>query len=253
MKISVITVCYNSEMFIGNAIDSVLSQSYADIEYIIVDGLSKDNTIQIVKEYEPLFHGKLKWVSEKDMGLYDAMNKGIKMATGDVVGILNSDDFFYDDHVLSKVAVAFKDPSIQATTGDIVFVREDNLDKVIRHYSSKKWKPSKFAWGYMPPHPAFFVRRDLFDQFGFYQTDYKIAADYELLIRLLLKNQVKWKYLPLITTKMRMGGASTDGIKSLITLNREIARGCRENGVYTNYGMIYSKYFFKPFEFLSKK
>jgi len=252
MKISIITVCYNSEEFIESAMQSVLSQTYQEIEYIIVDGLSKDSTPSRIENSEQLFDGKMKWVSESDEGLYDAMNKGIKMANGDIVGILNSDDFFYDDQVLSKVAKAFEDPSVQATTGDIVFVRDNDLNKVIRHYSAKNWKPSKFAWGYMPPHPSFFVRRELFDQLGYYQTDYRIAADYELLIRFLLKNRINWKYLPIITTKMRMGGASTDGLKSLITLNKEIARGCQENDVYTNYAMIYSKYFFKPFEFLSK-
>jgi len=250
MKISVITVCYNSENFISTAVESVLSQSYGAVEFIIVDGNSSDNTVSIVRPFQDQYPIRL--LSEPDEGLYDAMNKGIKMATGDIVGILNSDDFFYDDQVLSKVAKAFEDPSVQATIGDIVFVRDNDLNKVIRHYSAKNWKPSKFAWGYMPPHPSFFVRRELFEQLGYYQTDYRIAADYELLIRFLLKNHVIWKYLPVITTKMRMGGASTDGLKSLITLNKEIKRGCRENQVYTNYPMIYSKYLFKPFEFLNK-
>jgi glycosyltransferase involved in cell wall biosynthesis len=250
---SIITVCYNSEKYIRDAFESVLNQSYPLKEYIVVDGSSKDRTVSIIQKYERNHKETLRWISEPDKGLYDAMNKGVKMATGDIVGILNSDDFFYDEHVLSKIAKAFEAPSIQATIGDIVFVKEEKPNKVVRHYSAKNWTPSKFAWGYMPPHPSFFVRKELFERLGYYQIDYRIAADYELLIRFLLKGQVKWKYLPIITTKMRMGGASTSGLKSLITLNKEIARGCRENQVYTNYAMIYSKYLFKPFEFLKKK
>src|SRR5690554_4736848 len=143
MKISVITVCYNSERFIRTAIESVLSQSNGSVEYILVDGFSTDNTVSIIKKYEPLFKGRLKYISEPDQGLYDAMNKGIRMATGDIVGILNSDDFFYDEEVLSTVVKAFKDPSLRATIGDIVFVKDNDLNKVIRHYSAKNWKPSK--------------------------------------------------------------------------------------------------------------
>jgi hypothetical protein len=120
----------------------------------------------------------------------------------------------------------------------------------VRYYSARAWHPSKFAWGYMPPHPSFFCKRDLYERLGYHQSDYKIAADYELLIRFLLVNKIKYKYLPIVTTKMRLGGASTRNLNSIITLNREIARGCRENRVYTNYLMIYSKYLFKPFEFL---
>lgn len=136
--------------------------------------------------------------------------------------------------------------------GDIVFVDDEDENKIIRRYSAKKWKPSKFAWGYMPPHPSFFVRKEFFDKLGPYKTDYKIAADYELLIRFLLKGKINWKYLPIVTTKMRMGGLSTQGFQSLVTLNKEIARGCKENQVYTNPAMIYSKYLFKPFEFIFK-
>ena len=252
MKISIITICFNSSSTIEDTIKSVLRQRYPNIEFIVVDGLSKDNTVEIIQKYEDLFYGRLKWVSEKDNGLYDAMNKGIQMATGDIVGILNSDDFFYDNHVVQKVADAFKDDSLDATIADIVFVKDENHDKIIRKYSAKHWRPSKFAWGYMPPHPSFFVRRKYFDQLGYYKMGYKIAADYELLIRYLLKAQLRWKYLPIITTKMRMGGASTSGLKSLVTLNDEIIKGCKENEVYTNKLMVYSKYLFKPFEFLFK-
>jgi glycosyltransferase involved in cell wall biosynthesis len=249
LKISLITVTYNSAKTLQDAISSVAKQVHPDIEYIIVDGDSKDGTVDIIKENESTI---TKWVSEQDKGMYDAMNKGIKMATGDVVGILNSDDFFFDPNVLSKIAAAFNSYSTDAIIGDIVFVDDKDPEKIIRRYSAKKWKPSKFAWGYMPPHPSFFVRKNFFEKLGYYKIDYKIAADYELLIRFLLKGSLRWKYLTIVTTKMRMGGLSTQGLQSLITLNKEIARGCRENQVYTNLAMIYSKYLFKPFEFIFK-
>lgn len=251
MKISVVTVVYNNASTIAHAIDSVLSQDYDDIEYIIVDGKSTDGTVAIIESYGSMIQ---QFVSEKDKGIYDAMNKGIKMATGDVIGILNADDFFHDTTTISKIAAAFnEDEKLDATIADIVFIKGEDYDKVLRRYSAKSWRPTKFAWGYMPPHPSFFCKKYLYEKLGYHQTDYKIAADYELLIRFFLVNKIRYKYLPIITTRMRMGGASTRNINSIITLNREIKRGCEENDVYTNYLMIYSKYFFKPFEFLLNK
>lgn len=248
MKISIVTVVYNNAATIGHAIDSVLAQDYPNIEYIVVDGMSTDGTVDIIKGYGNRI---TQFVSEKDKGIYDAMNKGIRMATGDVVGILNADDFFYNNTIVSAIAAEFvADKTLDATLGDIVFIAENDHKRVLRHYSSKKWRPSKFAWGYMPAHPAFFCRKVHFDRYGYYKTYYKIAADYELLIRFLLLHRLRFKYLPLITTSMRMGGASTRNINSILTLNHEIKRACRENGIRTNYLMIYSKYFFKPFEFL---
>lgn len=249
MKVSIITVVYNSISTLSDAIDSVLSQDYPKIEYIIVDGGSTDGTVKLVQGFGDRIG---KFISEPDQGMYDAMNKGINAATGDIVGILNSDDFLFDKHVITNVVKAFQDIEVEATIADIVFVKDPSEDVVLRKYSAKNWKPGKFAWGYMPPHPSFFVRKPLFEKYGLYKTDYKIAADYELLIRFLLVNKAKWKYLPITTTKMRMGGLSTRGFKSLLTLNKEIARACKENSLYSNYLMIYSKYFFKPFEFLFK-
>lgn len=251
MKISIVTVVYNNAATIAHAIESVISQDYKDIEYIIIDGKSTDGTVDVINNYRE--HISV-FVSEPDKGIYDAMNKGIKMASGDIVGILNADDFFYSNNVVSKIASAFSDDKdLQATIADIVFIKDEDHDRVLRHYSAKSWRPSKFAWGYMPPHPGFFCKKEMYERYGYHQTDYKIAADYELLIRFLLVNNVRYKYLPLVTTKMRMGGASTRNINSIITLNREIKRGCKENRIYTNYLMIYSKYFFKPFEFLFNK
>jgi glycosyltransferase involved in cell wall biosynthesis len=248
MKVSIVTVVYNSVETIAQAIDSVLQQDYPDIEHIVIDGQSTDGTVNAIKNYGDKVSV---FVSETDKGIYDAMNKGIKMATGEVVGVLNADDFFNSPETISNIARAFREnPEIEATIADIVFVKQGDDDKVLRYYSAKDWKPSKFAWGYMPPHPSFFCKKNVYERLGYHQTDYEIAADYELLIRFLLVNKVKFKYLPIVTTRMRMGGASTRNINSIITLNKEIKRGCDENNVYTNYFMIYSKYFFKPFEFL---
>ena len=247
MKISLITVSFNSGSTIKDAIESVLSQDHPDIEYIIVDGNSKDNTVNIIKS----FGSKIsKWISEPDAGIYDAMNKGIRMATGEVVGMINSDDFYFDTTILSKVAKAFADPEIDAVFGDLIFVDPGNLKKVVRTYSSKTWHPGKFARGFMPAHPTFFVRRKYYQQFGLFKTDYAIAADYELLIRFLYVNKLRYQYLPVTMVIMRKGGVSSRNIKSNIILNQEIIRGCRENGISTNKAKVYSKYFVKLFELM---
>lgn len=245
MKISLLTVSFNSAATIGDTIRSIRSQDYKDIEYIVVDGNSKDDTISIIKSNEDVIS---KWLSEPDKGIYDAMNKAMKMATGDVVGILNSDDFYSDKTIISQVATAFDDPSVDAVFGDLVFVDASDLSKVVRTYSSAHWKPYKFAWGFMPAHPTFFVRRKYYEQLGLFKTDYKIAADYELLIRFLQVNKLKYKYLPLKMVVMRKGGVSSRNLMSNVILNKEIIRGCRENGIYTNVFMVYSKYFRKLFE-----
>jgi len=253
MKISIITVTYNSASTFRDTIESVLNQSYSDIEYIVVDGLSKDNTVDIIKEYEPKFNGRVHWISEKDKGMYDAMNKGIRMATGDVVGIINSDDFYHRIYVIAEIAKAFEDDNVQATFADVRFVNPANLDKTVRYYSSKNFSPSRFRFGFMPAHPSFFTYKKNFETFGYYQTDYKIAADYELLMRFLYTHQLKYKYLPLDVMKMRTGGMSTASWKSNVILNKEIVRACKENGIYTNLFILSLKYFVKVFELIFTK
>lgn len=248
MKISLITVTFNSAATLRDTVQSVLAQSYPDIEYILVDGASKDSTVDIIKEYEPQFNGRSRWISEKDKGLYDAMNKGIRMATGDVVGIINSDDFYHRTDVIEQVAKAFQEKEVQAVYGDIRFVNSDNLNKTVRYYSSKNFSPARFRYGFMPAHPTFFTYRKFFEDFGYYKTDYKIAADYELLIRFLYTHRLKSKYLSLDFMKMRMGGASTASLKSNILLNREIVRACKENGIWTCMPLLFLKYFIKIFE-----
>ena len=249
MKISLVTVTYNSASTLRDTIESVLKQSYQDYEYLVIDGGSKDNTVDIIKEYEPKFNGKLKWVSEKDKGMYDGINKGIRMATGDVVGIINSDDFYHRSDIFDIINNAFEsDSAVQAIYGDIRFVNPDNLDKTVRYYSSKNWKPRRFRFGFMPAHPSYFTYKTNFDKFGYYKYEYHIAADYELLMRHLNTNFHSAKYIPVDFMKMRTGGRSTNGWRANVLLNREIVRACKENGIYTNLPLLFLKYFVKVFE-----
>ena len=239
MKISIITVVWNNAATIKDAIDSVLSQTYENIEYIVVDGASSDGTVEIVQSYGDKIS---KFISEKDKGLYDAMNKGIGLATGDVVGILNSDDFYIDKYVIEKIVKEFKEKQVDSVFADLVFVKPENLAKTVRYYDSSHFSPDKFAYGWMPAHPTFFVKREFYKKYGVFKTDYKIAADYELLTRFLGKNKVSYSYIKEPIVKMRIGGASTSGIKSNYILNKEIIRACRENDIYTNWLMVLSKY-----------
>lgn len=254
MKISIVTVTYNSVVTLRDTIESVLMQDYEDLEYIVADGASNDGTVGIIKEYESKFNGCLKWFSEKDKGMYDAMNKGIKMATGDVVGIINSDDFYHRSDIIRKVAEAFDaDSTIEAVYGDVRFVNENNLEKTVRYYSSRNFAPWRFRFGFMPAHPTFFTYKYNFEKFGYYQYDYKIAADYELLIRFLYTNKLKFKYLDLDFMKMRIGGKSTANWKCNYVLNKEIVRGCKENGIWTCMPLLFLKYFVKVFELIITK
>ena len=257
MKISIITVTFNSAATVRDTIESVLKQEYQNYEYLVIDGGSKDNTVDIIKGYEPKFEGKMRWVSEKDKGMYDGINKGIRMATGDVVGIINSDDFYHRTDIFSiindefkKVPEGFKGSRVEAIYGDVRFVKPDNLEKTVRYYSSKHWRPWRFRFGFMPAHPTFFTYKENFEKYGYYQYDYHIAADYELLIRHLYTNKVPAKYVPVDFMKMRMGGRSTNGWKANVLLNREIVRACRENGIWTCMPLLFLKYFIKVFELL---
>ncbi|MBN2816772.1 MAG: glycosyltransferase [Campylobacterales bacterium] len=239
MKISIITVVWNNVDTIGDAIESVLSQTYNNIEYIIIDGGSTDGTVDIIESYGSKI---TKFISEKDKGLYDAMNKGIALATGDIVGILNSDDFYIDEFVIEKVVKEFVNKDVDSVYADLVFVKPDNLEKVVRYYDSGKFHPSKFAYGWMPAHPTFFVKKVFYDKYGLYKIDYKIAADYELLIRFLSKYKLSYFHLKEPIIKMRVGGVSTSGLKSNYILNKEIIRACAENGIQTNWFKVLAKY-----------
>ena len=248
LKVSIITVAFNSAATISDTIKSVLAQSYKNIEYLVIDGCSQDNTLDIIREYEPHFQGRLRWISEKDRGIYDAMNKGITMASGDIVGILNSDDFFTTDNVVEQMVKAFDDKDIDATYGDIHFIRDGQPDKCVRYYSSKRFRPGWLRFGFMPAHPSFYARREVFERAGLYKTDYKIGSDYEMMVRLFYKHHIKAVYQPIDMVTMRTGGLSTRGIKSRLQLIKDDVRGCRENGIYTNAAMICVKFLFKVFE-----
>ena len=247
--ISIITATYNSAETINDTIKSVLCQTNKDFEYIIVDGGSTDETIDIVKSYESEFSGRLKWVSEKDKGIYDAMNKGIKMASGDIIGILNSDDYYTSDDILQTIADAFKCQDVDAIYGDIHFIKDGDPDKCVRYYSSRMFSPFWLRFGFMPAHPSFYCKREVFEKSGLYRLDYKIGSDYEMMVRLFRKYKISSRYVPKDFVTMRTGGASNSNLNSRLTLIKEDVRACRDNGIYTNELFVCLKFLYKIFEF----
>lgn len=238
MKVSIITVSFNSAKTIADTIDSVLNQDFPDIEYIIVDGDSTDGTVDIIRQNENRIS---QWISEKDQGMYDAMNKGIAMATGDVIGILNSDDIYMNTHVISDLMRVMQSQNTEVVFADLILVDSSNQNKIIRYYDSGRFHPSKFKFGWMPAHPTVFVKRELYQKVGKFSTTYQIAADYEMLIRMLAIEKASYAYYPKPVVRMRSGGASTSGISRNWILNQEIIRACKENGIYTNLFMLLLK------------
>jgi len=248
MKISIITVTYNSAKTISDTLKSISSQDYTDIEHIIVDGNSQDETLQLVREFTHVS----KLISEKDDGIYHAMNKGIKMATGDVIGILNSDDVYAQSDVLSKIANLFADINIKACYGDLQYVKASAIDKVVRSWKSGKFKPSYFYFGWMPPHPTFFVRKEVYEKVGLFNTSLKSAADYELMLRILFKNQFQAAYLPEILVKMRTGGVSNSSLVQRVLANRQDRLAWKINELKPYFFTLYLKPLRKIFQFLKK-
>lgn len=242
MKVSIITVVLNNAEYVESCIQSVINQDYENIEYIIIDGGSTDGTIDVIKKYEDKI---TVWISEPDDGMYYAINKGIDMSSGDIIGMLHSDDLYIDAHVISNVVRKFGKDNVDSVYADLVYVERNNLRHVVRYYDSSVFQISKFAYGWMPAHPSCFIRKNVYAKYGLYKTDYIIAADYELLVRFYAKHRVSYSYLPKIIVKMRSGGLSTRNLKSNVILNREIVRACRENGIETNIFKVYSKYFVK--------
>ena len=245
MKVSVITVCYNSTATIEKTILSVASQTYKNIEYIIIDGNSRDNTVAVINNHQDKIS---KWISEPDNGLYDAMNKGIAMATGDLIGILNSDDTFNSDTVIEEIANFHLQNDIDASIGNIIQHRESG--KVVRLYSSKYWNPEKLKMGFMPPHPSIFIKRELFDKFGIYNLGFKIGADYELITRFFLKNKITWKYSGITTTDMLIGGLSSSGSSSYNLILKEIQKALSMNGIFFTPFKIKIRFLWKIIGFL---
>ena len=227
MKITLITVCFNSEKTIKDTLKSVLKQTYKDYEYLIIDGKSNDGTIDIIKEYEPKFNGRLKWISEKDNGLYDAMNKGIKLAKGEVIGILNSDDIFANNNVLKTISDTFKKKKCDASYSDLVFMDEETMKVPQRYFISKT---GNYKLGWHPPHPTLYVKKNIYDKYGLYNQDYRIAADYDFMLR-IMKNKVKIAYIPKVLIHMRSGGVSTNGIKGYIKSFKESLAVLKNNEI----------------------
>lgn len=253
MRISIITATYNSAETLRNTFDSVLNQTYKDIEYIVVDGLSKDNTVDIIKEYADKFEGKMRYISEKDRGLYDAMNKGVAMATGDVIGILNSDDFYSSDDILELVADNFKNNEIDAIYGDIHFVNGDDLTKCVRYYSSAMFLRRLMRFGFMPAHPSFYCKREVYEKYGAFDTKYKIAADFDSLFRYIYIKRIRTKYIKRDFVTMRTGGVSTNGFRSRWLIMKEHSKVMKSYGVYTNMFFFAVRYPFKIYEILSSR
>lgn len=231
LKVSIITVTYNSENTLKDTIESVYNQTYNDIEYILIDGKSTDTTVDIIKNYISKFndkHFEYKWVSEKDNGIYDAINKGIKMATGDIIGILNSDDYYYDNNVVKVISEAFADKNTDCIYGNLEYI-DPISKKVRRRWKSKQFEPGLFQKSWTPAHPTFYCKKELYNKYGVYRTDFKIAADVELMYRFLEKNSVVSKYIDRYFVIMRQGGVSSNGLNSTITITKEMKRTFEEN------------------------
>ena len=228
MKVSLITVCRNSEATIESTLRSVLEQDHNDIEYIVIDGRSSDKTVSIIEKYKDKIS---KFISEKDEGMYFALNKGISMATGEVVGMLNADDCYSSKGVISGMVNAFEGTNADCVYGDLQYVSKDDLQKVIRNWKSEAYDPKRFLKGWMPPHPTFFVRRKYYLQFGSFNTSFSISADYELMLRFLYKHGLSASYIPEVLVKMRTGGISNVSFKARLKANREDKRAWKINGL----------------------
>lgn len=237
LKVSIITVVFNGEKYIEDSIKSVITQSYKNIEYIIIDGNSTDNTLNIVNKYK---NNISKIISEKDNGIYDAMNKGLQLATGNIVGILNSDDFYTNDAVINKIVQIFEENrQIDIIYSDLVYIDETNTNKIVRFWKSGKQQPFKNGWH--PPHPTIFVKKELYNKYGFFDTNFKISADYELMLRFIEKNKVNLFYLPETTVKMRIGGISNKNIKNIIKANIEVLSTWKKNELKISFFIFFIK------------
>ena len=237
MKISIVTAAYNSAHTIRDTIDSVLAQDYPDIEHIIVDGASKDGTVDILKSYGD----KIRWISEKDGGIYYAMNKGVEMATGDAIGVVGSDDFYPNNQVISKVVKAFEESNADSVYGDLHYVNAKDVTKIERNWVSGKYDKNRFLNGWMPPHTAFFLKKKIYDAYGLYIPTMPNASDYELMLRMLYKHNVSSYYIPEVLMKMRNGGNSNDSIKKRIISNMEDRSSWKINGLKPRWYTLFAK------------
>lgn len=229
MKISIVTVCYNSAATIADTLRAVTTQDHPDIEHVIVDGASTDDTVRIIQQHRN-HHAKL--VSEPDRGIYDAMNKGTAMATGEIVGTLNADDVYADETVLSQVAKVFSDPEIDACYADLVYVDPHNPKRIVRYWQSCDYRPGLFEKGWMPAHPTFFVRREIYEKFGGFDLAFPRQADFELTMRFLAVHKIRSMYVPRVWVRMRTGGVSNNSLTGILRGNIEAYRACKKNGLH---------------------
>jgi len=249
MKISIITTVYNAKDTIRDAIESVLSQNYKDIEYIIVDAGSTDGTFEIIHEYED----KISRISSRpDNGIYDGLNRGISLASGDIIGFLHANDLYENSKVIEKVVTTFKSEQADAVYGDLVYVNKENVSKIVRYWKSEKFSISKLKVGWMPPHPTFFLKRKFYEKYGYFDTNYKISADYDFMLRVLTGSVNKVSYLPLVMYRMRVGGASNRSLSALLQKSKEDLKAIQKNKIgnintllIKNFSKI-SQFFIKP-------
>lgn len=242
-------MAFNAEQTIAETLNSVISQSHSDIEYIVIDGASTDRTCNIIQLHDKYI---TQMISESDQGIYDAMNKGLRMATGEIIGFLNADDVYADNGVLARVSAVMEAENLDATFGDAEFFNEKNPNHPLRRFRSHHFNPRRIAWGWMPAHPTLFLRRYLYDRFGLFRTDYRIAGDFELVARMFHGDKLKYRYVPEVLVRMRTGGVSTGGWRNTLLLNQEVLRACRENGIETSLPKILLKYPAKLLEYLHR-
>ncbi len=251
MKISIITVCFNSDATIRDTIHAVASQRNVELEHIIVDGGSNDKTVDFIQQHSNQI---CKWISECDQGIYDAMNKGIKMASGDIIGFLNADDVYTNDHVLEKVLLSFSDSSVDACYSDLVYVEQNDIGKVVRYWKACEYKEGLYLNGWCPPHPTFFVRRSVYEKYGEFDLNYKLAADFELMARFIVKFKIKTKYIPATLVKMRLGGETNKSIFNILVQNYEILQAYRKNNIdFSPIKFIVGKVFSRGNQYFTKR
>lgn len=248
MKITIVTVCYNSKDFIRNTIDSVANQDYTNIEHVVIDGGSTDGTIDILKEYS----GKINWISEPDKGIYDAMNKGVKLATGDAIGTLGAGDFYPNNQVISKVVNGFEKYKTDAIYGDKQYVNPENLEKIVRYWNPGEYKIENWLEGWMPPHQSFYLRKSAFEKYGLYLDEFRSAGDYELMLRMLYKHKLSAQYIPELLVTMLTGGTSTASISNRIKANLEDRKAWKVNDLVPKWYTLYKKPLGKVWQFLKR-
>jgi glycosyltransferase len=248
MKISIITATYNSEQNIASALESISSQTYKNVELVIIDGASKDNTVSKIRE---TFTDDLKIISEKDNGIYDALNKGIETATGDLIGFVHSDDFLASKDILSNIASIFQEEKVDGVYGDLQYVNKEETSKVIRYWKSEAFKPELLKKGWMPAHPTLFLKKEVYKKHGHFNLNYNIAADYDLMLRIFSDPTLKFKYLPEVITKMRVGGASNRSLKNIKLKSLEDLRALRANGIKNPLMVLAYKNFSKLGQFVA--